>query len=675
MESSTICLNMIVKNESIVIVRMLESVVKLIDCYCICDTGSSDDTKELIRQFFLWHDIPGKIIDHDFINFEESRNFALESCMEMANYILLMDADMVLSIPNVVNTKKQLKNNFQNGISGLRILQGNEDFFYPNVRIIRSCPEYKYVGVTHEYLSMKDEDEIENISKDDLFIYDIGDGGSKEDKFERDIRLLKEGIKKDPQNKRYWFYLGNSYFDLKKYADAINAYRKRIDLGGWVQELWYCFYRMGLAFYELEEKEIAIAAWLSGYDRYPNRIENLYQLVKHYRMTGETKTAYMFYKMAREIIDNGVHKEEMLFVSNDVYRYKLDYEYTIIGAYNDVRVMSDSFVTILNECNDETIIKSSFSNMKFYDHLIDHNIIMDYTEKIEKSITIHDKTSLRTLYSSSPCIIKHPCDNDKYMMNVRYVNYKIDAMGGYNDCDDVIITQNKLVVLNEGFEVIEEKWFEPGDKHCMYMGIEDIRLFDTKDDKVLFIGTECRDDGFLGISSGQYNRSDKLESLYLTIENIKNHCEKNWVMANVKELEGIGIIYKWYPVALFSLVESNPVLRFVRQIEKMPGIFKYARGSTNGYLYKNELWFIVHMVSYENPRHYYNMVAVFDDKMTYLKWYSCPFKFSLAPIEYCLGLIVENDKIIVSYSTNDSASMISIVELKNMEINNYSHCL
>ena len=40
----TICLNMIVKNESNILYRLFDSVIKWIDCYCICDTGSTDDT-------------------------------------------------------------------------------------------------------------------------------------------------------------------------------------------------------------------------------------------------------------------------------------------------------------------------------------------------------------------------------------------------------------------------------------------------------------------------------------------------------------------------------------------------------------------------------------------------------------------------------------------------------
>ena len=46
-----ICLNMIVKNESKIILRLLNSIYTLIDGYCICDTGSTDDTVEMIETF------------------------------------------------------------------------------------------------------------------------------------------------------------------------------------------------------------------------------------------------------------------------------------------------------------------------------------------------------------------------------------------------------------------------------------------------------------------------------------------------------------------------------------------------------------------------------------------------------------------------------------------------
>ena len=48
-KAPTICLNMIVKNESKIILRLLDTVLPIIDTYCICDTGSTDMTKELIK--------------------------------------------------------------------------------------------------------------------------------------------------------------------------------------------------------------------------------------------------------------------------------------------------------------------------------------------------------------------------------------------------------------------------------------------------------------------------------------------------------------------------------------------------------------------------------------------------------------------------------------------------
>ena len=60
--SPTLCLNMIVKNESKIITRLFDSVLHVIDSYCICDTGSTDNTIELITDYFKSKKIPGKVV-------------------------------------------------------------------------------------------------------------------------------------------------------------------------------------------------------------------------------------------------------------------------------------------------------------------------------------------------------------------------------------------------------------------------------------------------------------------------------------------------------------------------------------------------------------------------------------------------------------------------------------
>ena len=51
---STICLNMIVKDEAHIIQKTLENVTDYVnlDYWVICDTGSTDDTVNIIETFF-----------------------------------------------------------------------------------------------------------------------------------------------------------------------------------------------------------------------------------------------------------------------------------------------------------------------------------------------------------------------------------------------------------------------------------------------------------------------------------------------------------------------------------------------------------------------------------------------------------------------------------------------
>ena len=151
--NNSICLNMIVKNESKIIKRLLKSILPIIDTYCICDTGSTDNTIQIIKEFFNKNKIDGKIIENPFKNFCYNRNHSLNACYGMSDYILLLDADMVLNIKNF--NKNILIDNYV-----IYILQGSNDFYYKNIRIIKNNKDFKYYGVTHEYLDTNNNQKI-----------------------------------------------------------------------------------------------------------------------------------------------------------------------------------------------------------------------------------------------------------------------------------------------------------------------------------------------------------------------------------------------------------------------------------------------------------------------------------------------------------------------------------
>ena len=107
---------------------------------------------------------------------------------------------------------------------------------------------------------------------DFIRIHDIGDGGAKNDEFERDINLLQQGLADVPNNDRYTFYLGNSYKDAGQPENAVNAYKKRIELGGWSDEIWNSHYFMGLCYMTLEKPMEAVDSWLATLNVCPLRI-------------------------------------------------------------------------------------------------------------------------------------------------------------------------------------------------------------------------------------------------------------------------------------------------------------------------------------------------------------------------------------------------------------------
>jgi hypothetical protein len=151
---------------------------------------------------------------------------------------------------------------------------------------------------------------------------------------------------------------------------------------------------------------------------------------------------------------------------------------------------------------------------------------------------------------------------------------------------------------------------------------------------------------------------------------INSECEKNWVYVNVNN--SLQVVYKWFPLTLCTINEDAGQLNLVRTVE-MPRIFKHVRGSTNGVNYKNEIWFVGHIVSYEQPRHYYHIFSVFDENMKLLR-YSAPFKFNTECIEYCLGLIVEDDRVICTYSSWDRTTNIAVYDKTYIDgIIKYSH--
>ena len=86
---------MIVKNESHIIEKTLKMLTETLDFsyWVISDTGSTDNTKKIIKSFFKNLNIPGELVEHEWRDFGYNRSKALESAYNKTDYLFIFDAD------------------------------------------------------------------------------------------------------------------------------------------------------------------------------------------------------------------------------------------------------------------------------------------------------------------------------------------------------------------------------------------------------------------------------------------------------------------------------------------------------------------------------------------------------------------------------------------------------
>jgi glycosyltransferase involved in cell wall biosynthesis len=318
-----ICLNMIVKDESRVITRCLDSVMPIIDYWVIVDTGSTDGTQEIIKKHLK--NIPGKLYERPWRNFGENRSEAFELAKGKGDYILFMDADDTLE--------------FQDGFQLppltfdlYNMWRGSKGFSYHKPQLVKGNLPWKWVGVTHEYLDCEQPHTSTLLNE---VRYVSGDGGASTydpNKFLKNVKLLEDGLKKEPDNSRYAFYLAESYRDAGEKGKALERYQKRVKMGGWDEEVFWSKFQIAQMMQNIGLPDnIVIEALLDAHNFRPHRVEPIYSLAEIYNRQGKHSQAYEILK-ARDFIAKPAQKD-ILFNMDWMEEYGVLFQLSICSYY------------------------------------------------------------------------------------------------------------------------------------------------------------------------------------------------------------------------------------------------------------------------------------------------------------------------------------------------------
>lgn len=719
----TICLNMIVKNESLVIERLLNSVVHLIDTYCIEDTGSTDNTIEIITNFFKEKGISGKIVVEPFIHFAHNRSHAFKQAEGMADYLLLLDADMIFTYsltPNEIRSRL-----IQNEV--FYVFQGSSTFYYKNVRFAKNHPESKYITPTHEYFAPPTGSTYGLFNKTEIFIDDRGDGGSKQNKATRDIQLLTaelerigkrgEGEETGEGVDRCYFYLANSYRDTGDDDKAIEFYKKRVEVGGWIEEQWYSLFEIGNIYKKQNKIEHAIFYWLEAFEKHPMRIENLYKIVEYYRQKSFYKTAQYFWKLADKLRTEHTKWGEYLFLHSDIYEYLLDYERSLIGYYTggEHQELSNSIMRVVaHRSVGSDIFNNCLRNYKFYSPALVNlcngsvsqrgflnpnnlSLLMMIGKELMK-----DDMEKDGFKSSTPSLAL--MNEDTMVVCVRYVNYFIGERGEYINQTN-ITTKNVFTTI----DISTDEWKLKTDEKILsynknidnvYVGLEDVRIFSyfsrilSKTENVLLynanrglnynkiavehgtidlntMGVNVVESGILKMGNGAgAGEGTGAGTGGGVCENQKN-VEKNWVL--FQDGYGLRCVYSWSPLLIGKITPEfvfEPISS--QSPSQVPKFFDEVRGSTNGVNIPNtnEVWFICHLVSYEEGRRYYYHVVIVLDNTTYrVVKYTKLFTFSKEKVEYTTGFVYmqKTNEFLIGFSIMDRMSDYVILNKERVD--------
>jgi glycosyltransferase involved in cell wall biosynthesis len=610
-----------VRNEERILRRCLDSVVGVVDAFCIHDTGSTDKTCDIAKEFLTTH--PGSFGTSTWKNFGynrtqsfiQARAFVLQSGWNPAEtFGLLLDADMVFhpgSLRKQALTEK-----------GYSVLQCAGNLQYPNCRLVRFDHEWVCRGVTHEYW----DGPTGNLPKSICFIEDRNDGGCKSDKFERDARLLEQGLKDEPRNVRYMFYLAQTYHSLGRWKDAIKMYKKRVGAGGWFEEAWYSLYMIGQCWLQLKTPIKFEEYMLKAYEMRPGRAESLYKLAKHFREVGQHYKAYQYVML-------GIHtplSTDSLFVERDVYTGLFFYEKSILDYYvkSDTREGVRSSMQYLMKSAD--LGQSVLSNLHFYIAPVSANV---------KALATPQPFGPE-FHSSAVSIVEYP------YANVRYVNYWIEGNEYKTPRNEPVQTHNAYVNLDT-MEVVhtmdEDTVGLPKTEHRV-RGLEDVRVMGNE-----FTATVYEYGSGVRVMKGTYNRDGTYADCAVMASPFQRECEKNWLL-----MEGTtNIIYDWSPLHIL-----NTKGEIVTTHETPPWFF-LLRGSAPAKLYKGRLWALAHFVEYTNPRKYYHCFVTLQPDTYKPVSVSLPFVFKSPGVEYCVSFTITESGTIDCYvSFQDQASSV-----------------
>jgi hypothetical protein len=319
---------MIVKNSGEILRKCLKENKKYIDQWTIVDTGSTDNTCDIIKEELK--DVPGNLYFSEFVDFSQARNKSLELSSGSCKYIIVLDDSYY--IHGGIELRKILKNSndraFRIKIGKLNNKSVIDDYY--STRIIKTSENLRYVDRIHEYIYVYD---ATNITNKNIFLDDMVSESHKErsmERYKKDIELLKLDMIDGSNKPKTLYYLARTTYLLKKYNESLEYYKKLQELNEiHVEYIFVGYYEHACLNYHLTNDKIEFKKELLKIVMKPmfsHRAEPMFKLAVIFKDEGNIIKAEKFI----DSIINFSKPEVYTIMESDIYQYSIPFLYVEI---------------------------------------------------------------------------------------------------------------------------------------------------------------------------------------------------------------------------------------------------------------------------------------------------------------------------------------------------------
>ena len=334
-------LNTIVKDEAHCILGMLEAALQISDAIVIADTGSTDGTQQIIKNFGEKHGIPTYVFERPFDDFEKSRNFGMQKARDVVNelgwnpndcWTWWCDADEKIIVDSKFN-----KNQFNKDLFMINTYIGAMK--YTRNTFARVSKPFRFYGPVHEFIVCDEENITSGLAEGvhvDVKMIGKSWQGDISKKYLDHAHKLEAYIAADRKDPRWIFYTAQSYHDSASMKDnrdeneerlrrSMKYYRERVKrTDGYPEEIYYSQYRVGAIMRILEEPwNLTHMELLKAYSMDPLRGESIKVIIDYYLHIGDWNMAYLYSKFAKvNFHGKNPYPNRLLFVDEAIYVWK-----------------------------------------------------------------------------------------------------------------------------------------------------------------------------------------------------------------------------------------------------------------------------------------------------------------------------------------------------------------